>query len=92
MKSNVIRYAITPKRPYLNLLQVQEIYEYLNGSTAGLSYFSEKAKEIAIRTPETKSYLFKNEDELFYLLQEFCPEQLNRKKIYSFGELMQEIS
>ena len=74
MENKILRYAITAKRPYFNLLQVQEIYTCLNGSTNGLPYFSEKAKEIAIRT-KTRSYLFKDEEKLFFLLKEFFPEQ-----------------
>ncbi len=92
MENKIIRYAITSKRPYFNLSQVEEIYAYLNGSRNGLPYFLKKAKEIAVRNPETKSYVFKDEEKLFFLLKEFLPEQLNQKKIYSFGELMQEIS
>lgn len=71
---------------YLSLSDVEDIYNYLNGSSQGLSAFREDAKKIAIKCGR---YEFREEEKLFNLFQAYLPEILERKNINSFGELMQ---
>lgn len=71
---------------YLSLNDVEAIYIYLNGSTNGLTSFRNEAKKVAIKRGR---YEFRNEEKLFNIFQMYLSEILEKKKISSFGELMQ---
>ena len=71
---------------YLSLSDVEDIYNYLNGTSHGLSAFREEAKKIAVKCGR---YEFREEERLFKLFQAYLPEVLERKNINNFGQLMQ---
>ena len=79
-------------RPYFNIYDVEEMYEVLNGSRKGITAFTKDARKLTSRNKYGRSFVFKNEEALFELFKERLPEQLARKKITCFGEIVQLIS
>ena len=83
---------ITEKRCWLGMEEVEEIYRRVNNdSSKGIRKFRKEVKKVATITRRGYT-LFKNEEKLFEVLKEFLPEQLKRRRINCFGELMQYMS
>lgn len=79
-------------RAYFNSNDIEKIYVKLNyGSRKGISSFMTKAKELATRA-KTGAYIYMDEQALFELFQKEMPQELENRKIRSWGELMQFIS
>lgn len=79
------------KGPYLNLNDVEEMYEAVNGSREGMPGFISLAKEIATKS-RGGAYVFKDEAQLFELFKQELPDRLAKKRISYFGQIVQLIS
>lgn len=81
-----------PIRTYLGTKDLEEIYEKIKGSQKGMRGFVSKAQQkIGTRT-ESGAYIFKDEQALFEIFQQYFAEELRLKGIDCFGRLMQYMS
>lgn len=79
-------------RAYLGTKDLREIYEKLKGSRKGMNGFISVAQQtIGVRST-SGAFIFKDEQALFELFQQYFDEELRLKGIDSFGRLMQYVS
>ena len=81
----------TKIKAYLGTSDVEEMYEGLTGTRKGITPFMRKARNIAT-FDKRGYYIYKDEDALFELFKTELPEEIARKRIRYFGELVQMIS
>lgn len=79
----------THRWPYLNGAQVKMIYVFLKRESKGLDKFWKEVKEVG--TKEWDARYFCDETKLFDVLKKYCSEELKRRGINTFSELMQAL-
>ena len=77
-------------KAYFNLADVRELYIRIKGDKKGITAFMKEAQTVGEKI--YGFYNFTDEEALWSIYQKYLGVYLEKKKIYSWGELMQYVS